>query len=244
MNGPVDGLRCPTRRGRARGASGRWLEDHRTAGGARGGSFDVCRARPNLGRALRDLLSAATRLHKSAITTAGDHDISCRNQNENIPSGLCELGKTQSRGAVVRFGSPPHRHRQRRPDMRLVRREQASTAPRSWQSHERNLVVFFGPSDLESRAVTSKAEPLDPLNAECTGVNWTCIGSYNHLTFTANMRAVVFVFIDLSWCRGLCAKKSRRGTAIDKKNDRRSTKEGARRGRAGATCGVAAVRAL
>ena len=38
-----------------------------------------------------------------------------------------------------------------------------------------------------------------------------------HLTFTANMRAVVFVFVDLSWRRGLCAKKSRRGTAIDKK---------------------------
>ena len=38
-----------------------------------------------------------------------------------------------------------------------------------------------------------------------------------HLAFTANMRAVVFVFVDLSWRRGLYAKKSRRGTAIDKK---------------------------
>ena len=54
----------------------------------------------------------------------------------------------------------------------------------------------------------------------------------------------MFVFVDLSWRRGLCAKKSRRGTAIDKKNDRRSTQEGARRGRAGAMRGVAAVRAL
>ena len=27
----------------------------------------------------------------------------------------------------------------------------------------------------------------------------------------------MFVFVDLSWRRGLCAKKSRRGTAIDKK---------------------------
>ena len=42
----------------------------------------------------------------------------------------------------------------------------------------------------------------------------------------------MFVFVDLSWRRGLCAKKSRRGTAIDKKNDRRPTQEGARRGRA------------
>ena len=70
------------------------------------------------------------------------------------------------------------------------------------------------------------------------------IGGYNHLTFTENMRAVVFVFVDLSWRRGLCAKKSRRGTAIDKKNDRRSTQEGARRGRTGAMRVVAAVRAL
>ena len=43
---------------------------------------------------------AAARQHKSVITTAGDHDISCRSQNENIPCGLCELYKTQSRGVV------------------------------------------------------------------------------------------------------------------------------------------------
>ena len=76
---------------------------------------------------------------------------------------------------------------------------------------------FFGASDPQSRAVTRKAEPRDPPNAECTGINWTCIGGYNHLTFTGNMRAVVFVFVDLSWSHGLCAKKSRRGTAIEKK---------------------------
>ena len=51
----------------------------------------------------------------------------------------------------------------------------------------------FGPSDSETRAVTSKAEPRDPPNAECKGINWTCIGGYNHLAFTTNMRAVVFV---------------------------------------------------
>ena len=103
---------------------------------------------------------------------------------------------------------------------------------------------FFGASDPQSRAVTRKAEPRDPPNAECTGINWTCIGGYNHLTFTGNMRAVVFVFVDLSWCHGLCAKKSRRGTAIEKKNGRRSTQEGVRRGRASAMRVVAAVRAL
>ena len=81
----------------------------------------------------------------------------------------------------------------------------------------------------ESRAVTSKAEPRDPPNAECTGVNWTCIGGYNHLAFTGNMRAVVFVFVDLSWPRGLCTKKSRRGTAIEKKmtGGRRTRERGA-----------------
>ena len=65
-----------------------------------------------------------------------------------------------------------------------------------------------------------------------------------HLTFTGNMRAVVFAFVDLSWRHGLCAKKSRRGTAIEKQNDRRPTQEGAWRGRAGAMRVVAAVRAL
>ena len=64
------------------------------------------------------------------------------------------------------------------------------------------------------------------------------------MAFNGNMRVVVFVFVDLSWRRWLCAKKSRRGTAIVKKNDRRSTQEGARRGRAGAMRVVAAVRAL
>ena len=93
--------------------------------------------------------------------------------------------------------------------MRLARREQASTAPRSWRSRERDLAIFFGPSDSESRAVTRKAEPRDPPNAECTGINWICIGGYNHLTFTGNMRAVMFVFVDLSWRHGLSAQRSR-----------------------------------
>ena len=123
----------------------------------------------------------------------------------------------EPRCRLVHFGSPPHRHRQRQPDMCLIRPEQAGTARRSWRSRERDLAIFFGTSDPQSRAVTRKAEPRDPPNAECTGINWTCIGGYNHLTFTGNMRAVVFVFVDLSWRHGLCAKKSRRGTAIEKK---------------------------
>ena len=54
----------------------------------------------------------------------------------------------------------------------------------------------------------------------------------------------MFVFVDLSWRHGSAQKKSRRGSAIEKKNDRRSTQEGARRGRAGAMRVVAAVRSL
>ena len=60
------------------------------------------------------------------------------------------------------------------------------------------------------------------------------------MTFNGNM-VVVFVFVVLSWRRWLCAKKLRRGTAIDKKKDRRTTREGARRGMAGVTGAVAAV---
>ena len=37
------------------------------------------------------------------------------------------------------------------------------------------------------------------------------------MTFDENMRVVVFVFAEFSWRRGLCVKKSRRGSAIDKK---------------------------
>ena len=91
----------------------------------------------------------------------------------------------------------------------------ASGSPRAGE-HSAPVVAIARarPRDLflvrptqQSRAVTSKAEPRDPPNAECTGVNWTCIGGYNHLTFTGNMRAVVFVFVDLSWRHGLCAKE-------------------------------------
>ena len=44
-----------------------------------------------------------------------------------------------------------------------------------------------------------------------------CVGGYNHVAFFGNMAVVVLVFAELRWRRWLCAKKSRRGTAIDKK---------------------------
>ena len=134
---------------------------------------------------LEPLRPHRSRQHKSVVTTAADHDITCYNHNEKIPCGLRVLDKTQSRGVVCRlvhFGSPPHRHRhrQRQPVMCLIRQEQASTARRSpvvaiARARPRD---FFGASDPQSRAVTRKAEPRDPPNAECTGIDWTCIGGY------------------------------------------------------------------
>ena len=52
-----------------------------------------------------------------------------------------------------------------------------------------------------------------------------CVGGYNHVAFYGNMAIVVLVFAELRWRRWLCAKKSRRGTAMDKKMT------GCRRGR-------------
>ena len=160
------------------------------------------------------------RQHKSAVTPAGDHDITdhlSQPRRKHNVRPLISRQNSEPRRRLVHFGSPPHHHRQRQPDMCLIRQEQASTARRSWRSHERDLAIFFGVSDPQSQAVTRKAEPRDPPNAQCTGINWTCIGGYNHLTFIENMRAVVFVFVHLSWRRGLCAKKPRRATAIDRK---------------------------
>ena len=71
--------------------------------------------------------------------------------------------------------------------MRLIRQEQASTVPGRGDSTSATSRFVLGPSDPQSRAVARKAEVRDPPNAECTGINWTCIGGYNHLTFTANI---------------------------------------------------------
>ena len=54
---------------------------------------------------------------------------------------------------------------------------------------------------------------------------------YNHVAFNENMRVIVLVFVDLSWRRWLCAKKSRRGTAIVKK--RQAVDAGGRAAREG-----------
>ena len=72
-----------------------------------------------------------------------------------------------------------------------------------------------------------------------------CVGGYNHVAFYGNMAVVVLVFAELRWRRWPLALRKEVATwnrAIDKKNDRRSTREGARRGRAGVVRAVAAVR--
>ena len=57
------------------------------------------------------------------------------------------------------------------------------------------------------------------------------------MTFDENMRVVVFVFAELSWRRGLCVKKSRRGTAIDKKKEGQAADAGGSAAREGG-CGA------
>ena len=121
---------------------------------------------------------------------------------------------------LVHFGSPPHRHRTP-PETT----GHASDSPRAGE-HSTPVVAI---ARARSRVFGGSVRPAEPpgRNKESRTTRPTqhrvhgnqldiCIGGYNHLAFTANMRAFVFVFVDLSWRRGLCAKKPRRGTAIDK----------------------------
>ena len=64
-------------------------------------------------------------------------------QQKHTVRPLSSRQNSEPRCRLVHFGSPPHRHRQRQRDMRLARREQASTAPRSWRSRERDLAICF-----------------------------------------------------------------------------------------------------
>ena len=64
-------------------------------------------------------------------------------QQKHAVRPLSSRQNSEPRCRLVHFGSPPHRHRQRQRDMRLARREQASTAPRSWRSRERDLAICF-----------------------------------------------------------------------------------------------------
>ena len=73
------------------------------------------------------------------------------------------------------------------------------------------------------------------------------LGGYNRVAFYGNMAVAVLVFAELRWRRWLCAKKPRRGTAMDKKEKkkagcRRGRERGGARGRAGAMRVVAAER--
>ena len=158
------------------------------------------------------------RQHKSVVTTARilTSPITTTMETYRAASGFSTKLRAAVSFGTFRFSAPP-------PPPETA--GYMSDSPRAGE-HSTPVVAIararprdfcFGASDPQSRAVTRKAEPRDPPNAECTGINWTFTGGYNHLTFTANMRAVVFVFVVLSWRRRLCAKKSRRGTTIENK---------------------------
>ena len=117
--------------------------------------------RPQARAFRRTLLSRRdSRQHKRAITTAGEHDISCRNHNKNIPCGLLVRDKTQSRGVVWCF-SDLHPTATARDDQICVWLAESRRAQRPGRGDRASATspFVFGPSDSESRAVTSKAEP-------------------------------------------------------------------------------------
>ena len=57
----------------------------------------------------------------------------------------------------------------------------------------------------------------EPTTANRAAVNWVCVSGYNRGVCSVDMGAVSRVFADLSWRRGLCAKKPRDGIADGEK---------------------------
>ena len=65
-----------------------------------------------------------SRQHKRAITTAPIHGIMLpQPQQKHTVRPLSSRQNSEPRCCLVHFGSPPHRHRQRQPDMCLIRPE-------------------------------------------------------------------------------------------------------------------------
>ena len=58
-----------------------------------------------------------------------------------------------------------------------------------------------------------KARARKPTTANRAAVNWICVSGYNREVCSVDMGAVSHAFTDLSWRRGLCAKKPRVGIA-------------------------------
>ena len=93
---------------------------------------------------------------------------------------------SEPRCRLVHFGSPSHCQRQRQPDMCLIRQEQASTARRSWRSHERDLAILFWcvrPAEpgrnKESRTTRPECVFIVNKSDAKPGGQWSCVQRRN-----------------------------------------------------------------
>ena len=90
----------------------------------------------------------------------------------------------------------------RRPRRYKFRRARPATSP----------CLLALPADAR-QSPKEKARARKPTTANRAAVNWICVSGYNREVCSADMGAVSRVFADLSWRRGLCAKKPRGGIA-------------------------------
>ena len=106
----------------------------------------------------------------------------------------------------------------RRPRRYKFRRERPATSP----------CLLALPADAR-QSPKEKARARKPTTANRAAVNWICVSGYNREVCSVDMGAVSRVFADLSWRRGLCAKKPRVGIANGGKvtGGRRRRKRGA-----------------
>ena len=107
---------------------------------------------------------------------------------------------------------------------RLHERKQAgghdnqSMVANAWDLVGTSPCLLALPTPRQGRSLKRKNKARELTRPTHAADNRICICGYNHVTFNVNMRVVVFDFVDyLSWRRGLCAEKPRRGTAIEKK---------------------------
>ena len=94
----------------------------------------------------------------------------------------------------------------RRPRRYNFRRERPATSP----------CLLALPADAR-QSPKEKARAREPTTANRAAVNWICVSGYNRGVCSVDMGAVSRVFADLSWRRGLCAKKPRDGIADGEK---------------------------
>ena len=106
----------------------------------------------------------------------------------------------------------------RRPRRYKFRRARPATSP----------CLLALPADAR-QSPKEKARARKPTTANRAAVNWICVSGYNREVCSVDMGAVSHVFADLSWRRGLCAKKPRVGIANGGKvtGGRRRRKRGA-----------------